>query len=552
MAETITEMIIPGTYIEVRSEGLIGVAGVATGNVGIVGTAAKGPVDDVVILSSYADAREVFGNYDGWVDGKSDELTLVRALQHVFGNGASTVYAVRTGAAEAASLTLNDDAGPVVKFTGKTPGTWAREITVAVKSATENGFVEERRQDVGGGALQPLHAHIVASPRNAIRITRGASGKTARLALAITGAPQKGRRAIVNPADGVLTFHADDTPLSGDKLAAAYVVDKAFCREIEVKYRNVTEEYTAIDATDIERDVGRASSLVGVTIQAGGDARVPNVTTDPLVLDGGDDGAAADGTAYADSLAKLDPEPVNIVLLAGRGFIDAVDTLKGHVDAAESAGRDRIAVLGADEDAVDKVAANADAVAGGRLILVAPGVKVLDQALGKQVALPPAYAAAAVAGLVASLAVQVSPTNKTLAVSGLATDYNDGELKKLLGARVMVLEKKSGFRVVKGITTDDGAFRQVSVRRIVDFAKAGTRIGSLPYIGRLNNARVRGALKATLNGFLADMVLNEALTDFTLDVSATREQEIVGVAVVTMFLKPTFSIDYIKVIMNLA
>jgi hypothetical protein len=35
MAETITEMIIPGTYIEVRSEGLIGVAGVATGNVGV-------------------------------------------------------------------------------------------------------------------------------------------------------------------------------------------------------------------------------------------------------------------------------------------------------------------------------------------------------------------------------------------------------------------------------------------------------------------------------------------------------------------------------------
>jgi hypothetical protein len=314
----------------------------------------------------------------------------------------------------------------------------------------------------------------------------------------------------------------------------------------------VTEEYTAIDATDIERDVGRASSLVGVTIQAGGDARVPNVTTDPLVLDGGDDGATADGTAYADSLAKLDPEPINIVLLAGRGFSDAVDTLKGHVDAAESAGRDRIAVLGADEDSVDKVAANADAVAGGRLILAAPGVKVLDQALGKQVSLPPAYAAAAVAGLIASLAVQVSPTNKTLAVSGLTTDYNDGELKKLLGARVMVLEKKSGFRVVKGITTDDGAFRQVSVRRIVDFAKAGTRIGSLPYIGRLNNARVRGALKATLNGFLADMVLNEALTDFTLDVSATREQEVVGVAVVTMFLKPTFSIDYIKVIMNLA
>ena len=59
-------------------------------------------------------------------------------------------------------------------------------------------------------------------------------------------------------------------------------------------------------------------------------------------------------------------------------------------------------------------------------------------------------------------------------------------------------------------------------------------------------------MKATLNGFLADMVLNEALIGFTLDVTATREQEIAGTAVVTMSLQPTFSIDFIKVIMNLS
>jgi type IV secretory pathway VirB3-like protein len=48
------------------------------------------------------------------------------------------------------------------------------------------------------------------------------------------------------------------------------------------------------------------------------------------------------------------------------------------------------------------------------------------------------------------------------------------------------------------------------------------------------------------------MVLNEALTEFTLTVTATRAQEIAGVALVTMMLKPTFSIDYVKVIMNLS
>jgi hypothetical protein len=114
-----------------------------------------------------------------------------------------------------------------------------------------------------------------------------------------------------------------------------------------------------------------------------------------------------------------------------------------------------------------------------------------------------------------------------------------------------VLFKNLGIRVLKGITTDTGPFRQISVRRIVDYAKAGVRIGSNPYIGRLNNPRVRAALKATLDGFLSGMVLDEMLTGYELDVSATRAQEINGQAIVTMVLRPTFSIDYIKVIMNL-
>jgi hypothetical protein len=85
----------------------------------------------------------------------------------------------------------------------------------------------------------------------------------------------------------------------------------------------------------------------------------------------------------------------------------------------------------------------------------------------------------------------------------------------------------------------------------VDFAKAGVRSGSDPYIGRLNNVRVRAALKATLDGFLSQMVLDEMLVGYELDVSASRSQEIQGIAAVTMTLQPTFSIDFIRVTMNL-
>ncbi len=188
-------------------------------------------------------------------------------------------------------------------------------------------------------------------------------------------------------------------------------------------------------------------------------------------------------------------------------------------------------------------------------MLVAPGIVATDAQRANEanstVSLPASYAAALVAGRLATLAPHVSLTNKDIAASDLARDYTRAEQKQLLGGQVMVLQKNLGIRALKGITTDTGPFRQISVRRIVDYAKAGVRIGADPYIGRLNNLRVRAALKATLDGFLAGMVLDEMLTGYQLDVTATRAQEINGQAIVTMVLQPTFSIDFVKVIMNL-
>lgn len=553
MAEAITEMIIPGTYIEVRAEGLIGVTGIVTGNVGVVGTAAKGPIGQPVVLSSFGEARQVFGDPDAWAGGTLNELTLVRALQQVFGNGASTVYAVRTAAAGAAKATraLAKGADAVLTARAKTAGTWGHDITVQVKPASANAFVQENRQVVGATPIRPLHASIADSPRNVVRVTRAATGQTFRLALVVgNAAPAPGRPTV--KANGDLSFHASDAPVASDTIVASYAVSQSASRDIEIGYGTAKESYTVADASDIAADINASSALVDVTIAPGQEGALPDAMADAVPLTGASNGEAAGTPEYGTALATLDEEAINIVVLAGRGFTDASATLLAHVENAENHGRERIAVAGADADTPATVLANADAVSDDRLILVGPGIVAADLVTGAPARLPAAYAAAAVAGLIAGLAVQVSPTNKTLAVAGLTTLYNDGQLKQLIGGRVLALQRKAGHRVVKGITTDSGPFRQISVRRIVDYAKQGTRIGSLPYIGRLNNSRVRGAMQATLNGFLADMVLNEQLTEFTLTVSATREQEIAGVCVVTMLLKPTFSIDYIKVIMNLS
>ena len=149
--------------------------------------------------------------------------------------------------------------------------------------------------------------------------------------------------------------------------------------------------------------------------------------------------------------------------------------------------------------------------------------------------------------------MQTSLTNKTVTVPGLSEHFNRGQQTQLIKRNVLSLVLKNGHRVLKGLTTEgEGApFSAIPTRRIVDYAKYGVRSASDPYIGRLNNARVRAALQATLEGFLTRMVEDEALTGFALQVSATRAQEIAGEVSVVMTLQPTFSIDFIRVVMYL-
>ncbi len=473
MSESIGEMILPGTYIEVRSEGLIGVSGIATGNVGVVGTASRGPLESVVVLGSYGEALDTFGDPDRWSDAVgATPLTLTRTLQQVFAGGASTVYAVRVaslGADPMASTTWTvSDSAPAALFTfqASSPGTW-------------------------GNAIVPTLTAVEGEP---IRL--------------------------------------------------------------KLKLGRSQETFEGTNATSLAEAIRTGSRLVTVTAPAGADgAKIP-ASVARSGADGGPNGANATSIQIAAGLALLAPQPVNIQVVGGMNAAAAAGTVLAHLEQTENDGRERLAFLGASSDTPSTLI-GADVAAGSnpRLILVAPGIVADDPARASeanpQVKLPASYAAALVAGKLSALAPHISLTNKDIPATGLTTEYTRAQQKQLLGNQVLVLHRNLGTRVLKGITTDTGAFRQISVRRIVDYAKAGVRIGSNPYIGRLNNSRVRAALKATLDGFLSGMVVDEMLVSYVLDVSATRSEEINGIARVTMTLRPTFSIDFVKVIMNL-
>ncbi len=127
------EIILPGTYIKVFDEGLISAGAVASGNIGIVGTANKGPVAEVQIISSFSEAREIFGDADAW-DAKSDNLTLTRSLELIFNNGGRTVYAIRAAApaASKAKVTLKKGSENIVTAEALTAGTHGNTIEVEV------------------------------------------------------------------------------------------------------------------------------------------------------------------------------------------------------------------------------------------------------------------------------------------------------------------------------------------------------------------------------------------------------------------------------------
>lgn len=642
-----SEQIIPGTYIDVRAEGLISAGRIATGIVGVVGTASAGPVGVPVTLSGYASARDNFGapdDFDSPADG-ANPLSLTRTLQQLYANGASSVIAVRVAknTARAATFTVKDGSGHnVATLTALTPGTWGNEIQVTVGEAKAPCRITNERQTSGFAALG--YHTVRPSPENRIQITRGdtrrvdaldivyrfisrneevvangsnqfflanpkvanvpavnelkvvnASGVTVRtygagailygaggapalneirvnnvtgqLTFEATQVPAAGQKVIATygvdhdpPAagevlvtvwDGDLDFHSGEAPNqgNGDVLTASYLVEAEDAVEVTLAHGPVKESYTVADGrllaarlatsnlarATADGTFGNQTPATGVTAYYGTGSNVR-----------GANGADAGADEYAAGLDTLSNMLVNIVVLAGQDAETMGSVLIGHLNQTEETDFERIGVIGAAGQTVAEFLGHS--VADDRVILVAPGIRAAN---GSR--LPPAYAAAAVAGLISSLPVQSSLTNKTVNVAGLVLEANRGEQEQLIKRNVLSLVRKEGFRVVKGLTTEGegAAFSSIPIRRIVDYAKYGVRSAANPYIGKLNNDRVRTALKATLDGFLTRMVQDESLTGYELEVSATRAQEIAGEVSVTMTLQPTFSIDYIRVTMTL-
>lgn len=558
MSEVITETILPGTYIEVRAEGLLSVGAVSTGNIALMGIAERGG-SDIESLSSFEEGRALFGgqgDYDP--SAGSDNLSLVRALYLLFANGARTVYALRVmdpASAGAASYEIVADEGRL-KLKASSPGDWANRMTIRIEEAIGSIRIESeilpRGSGTGAGSYGLSVTKFPAPADESVSlgvVTVRDQGLTSKYQIKTGAASSSTVRLDIG--SGALSFAAP--PSDAAEVRATYMAPREALRRVILTFGNQQEAYVVPSLRYLAQLIGdpENASRLAVVDQLTGRG-LPKTLEKPETFKEGKNGAVT-ADHYASALDRFVEQDIQIVVVAGRPFSEVKGATLAHLEKTENLGRERIALTGADSSDVEKVLENASDVADKRLVLVAPGLAAQDASTGRVTRLPAWCTAAAVAGKLASVAPHVSLTNKTLAgFDGLAVAYDYGELKALVQNRVLALQERRGVRVVKAITTHDEAFQQITLRRIVDYIKVGTRMGADQYIGKLNNRRVRENLRTTLDAFLASLVGQEFLTGYKLNVSADRGQEIRGEVLVTMDLNPTFSIDVVRVVANLS
>ncbi|UFN46898.1 hypothetical protein LPC08_12745 [Roseomonas sp. OT10] len=250
--------------------------------------------------------------------------------------------------------------------------------------------------------------------------------------------------------------------------------------------------------------------------------------------------------AAVDALAQVGD--VDLVLAGLQGWkdtalahLDVQRALAAHATAQADLAKPRIALAGVNPATQNDPAAilsQAAAVAGRRLILVAPG-----------------GAEGAVAGLLGHLDVFQSPTFKTVAsLSAPLVPYTESDLNKLVGPEgnvCVVLSKRGrGTIVVKGITSDGF---QINVLRTADRCVREVSKIADRFIGQLNNSEQRGALRQMIVDTFTQMERDGALVPsmdgkdpaFTVQVYGSQTDFAAGILRVDIAVRPVRAIDYV-------
>lgn len=372
---------------------------------------------------------------------------------------------------------------------------------------------------------------------------------------------------------GVLTFSGKYQGTYGNNIGITITANAGTPanRDIEVSDGRILEIYNnsgtgyATNAAAAAA-INAGSQLVTVAVKVGSEtSNLVDAITQTYLL-GGDDGenslVSSDYTTVFDSI--LNTEDYDILVIPGGDSLEASEafhaTFLGKMNTrATTEDKFAIFVSGIAKDETITTAL-ARTTRGMRFSLVAPNVLYTHRIDGTQIILNGSYLACSYAGGMASRLVHISPTHKILNVEGLnvlessgKAFYNNGEQEQLLSVGIVPITSISGsIEASRGVTRDSDTtsiFFEQNIVRIVDYVKTQAFDLLNGFIGDPNLERVRKIMAKEVDGLLEQDKLDEVINAYLpTEVSLGSSPDTV---LVNMTIKPTFSINFINVVLSL-
>ncbi len=553
-------LVVPGVRVEARFDVLPPLPA-ASGIVGVAGIVDRVPADTRLIgVTKVTEVRELLG--------PGTEVSMPEVV-HALANGASEVVIAPVSGGAPASVTLrNADSTPCVILRTRANGAWGNALAVEVRGVANAAGelvraslrvlrgrrVLESFNDLQVEPSQPDYLFDVINSQSRYLValdpdfsddapadnTYLFTAEAPSVNVPVAGAPARTLFQLL-PADGV-----SPTGLS------VVIATNAGRVNLSVLQGGLQEQFSELLLNPDEADflpyaLLARSQMIRVRLlnSLAPAARLPAPTAAPLQLSGGTSPSVAQ---YAEAIERLADDPrIDLVLAsieAGRADAEVRQIhqlLVAHAVRMAEDGAPRIAfgsVTANEQRNLNAIKDHAAVVRNRRFVLVSP-----------------AGAEGAVVGLVGRLNPQDSPTFKPVPLFELsAATYRESELNRLLGpgTNLLVVQDRAGRGVVvlRGLdTTGD----QISVTRVADQAIRETKAIAENFIGQLNSADARTALKQQIVATFTRMERAGALvpsTDgsdpaFIVDVYSTQQDFAQGIVRVDIAIRPVRAIDFI-------
>lgn len=554
-------LVVPGVRVEARFDVLPPLPA-PSGVVGVAAVIDRPPTPNRLVgVTKAAEIAEVLG---------PGTIASAPEIVHALGNGAAEVVvsAVAGGSAGEVAL-LNANSEAAVRLRTRSNGAWASQVAVDVRSVTNSdgeavrvslrvfrsGQIVEQFPDlvVEPGSHQDLFDTVNSRSTYFVALDPSLGGQSPAPATYVLPADGTG---IDVPADSSTDTLFTLFPEPGvDPTGVTVQIETASATNVRVRVFRDGAQQEDFTRLTMNPDSGsylpavllRDSAIVNVRQSSSLDGadRLPAATTGPVSVTGSTSPGVADYQAAIDLLAE--DSRINLVLAAieptqSEAAVRAIhQSLVAHAVAQADEGSPRIAfgaVTATEQPDLDRIRDHSAAVRNRRFVLVSP-----------------AGATGAVAGSIARTDPEISPTFKPVPLFGVPpASYRESELNRLLGPthNLVVVQQRTGRGVIvlRGLdTTGD----QISVTRVADACIREVKAISENFIGQLNTADARTALRQQIVATFTRMERAGALvpsTDgsdpaFLVDVYSTQLDFAQGIVRIDIAVRPVRAIDYV-------